>query len=125
MQATQQRQAPEPALEQAAGMLRGRGRPLPESARSMLERSGGRLLGHVRIHDDALGRTLADSVAARAVTIGGDIAVGPSGAGQPGVLAHELAHAVRGSGTPFHGPLALSTPGDAVEQAVAAPGSSG
>jgi Domain of unknown function (DUF4157) len=118
MQATHQQPVPEPTLEQAASLLRGRGRPLPESTRRGLEHSSGRLLGHVRVHDDPLGSTLAESVAARAVTIGGDIAVGPGGAGQPRVLAHELAHAVRQSGTPFHGPLAPSSPGDAVEQAV-------
>jgi hypothetical protein len=63
-------------------------------------------------------------VSARAVTIGGDIAIGPEGAGHPGVLAHELAHAARLSGTPAHGPLRLSQPGDAVEQAVTNGGAS-
>jgi hypothetical protein len=79
-------------------------------------------LGHVRIHDDRFASALADSVSARAVTIGGDIALGSRSTGSSGVLAHELAHAARLSGRPSDGPLALSSPGDAVEQAVQARG---
>jgi hypothetical protein len=116
-------QSSENQLEASAAALRGRGRPLPEQPRRALERASGRLLGHVRIHDDRLGGALADAVSARAVTIGGNIALGASAAGSSGVLAHELAHAAQLSGRPSGGPLALSGPGDAVEQAVRAGGS--
>jgi hypothetical protein len=118
MHAREPSEVGEQGLEQAAAALRGRGQPIPEGPRRQLERASGRLLGHVRIHDDGIAGALAEAVSARAVTIGGDIAIGPSGAGQPGVLAHELAHAARLTGTPRHGPLAVSQPGDAVEQSV-------
>jgi hypothetical protein len=124
MHAREPAQSADQGLEQAAAALRGRGRPVPERPRRELERASGRLLGHVRIHDDAIGGALADAVSARAVTIGGHIAMGSGGAGHPGVLAHELAHAARQSGTPAHGPLALSQPGDAVEQSVTTGGAS-
>lgn len=117
MQARAQRPVSAPTLEQTASHLRGRGRPLSDSTREALEHASGRLFGHVRVHDDALGVALADAADARAVTIGGDIAIGSSGGGQ-GVLAHELAHAAGQSGVPAHGPLQVSTPGDAVEQSV-------
>lgn len=114
--------APEPAsLDQAAGALRGRGRPLSDAVRRPAERATGRLLGHVRVHDDALAGSVAAAVQARAVTFGGDIALGAAGAG-PGVLAHELAHAADLSGRPAQGPFAPTTPGDAVEQAAEARG---
>lgn len=118
MRAREQPVPAEQSLEQTAASLRGRGRPLAERPRRELERTSGRLLGHVRVHDDALGGALAQSVAARAVTIGGDIAVGQSSGGDPRVLAHELAHAAQLSGTPSTGPLQLTQPGDAVEQGV-------
>jgi hypothetical protein len=122
MHARERPQSAEQALEPRAAALRGGGRPLPEGQRRDLERDSGRLLGHVRIHDDALAGQLAGAVSARAVTIAGDIALGPGSAGDSRVLAHELAHAARLSGTPAHGPLRVSNPGDAVEQAVTSGG---
>ncbi len=97
--------------------MRGRGRPLSEPVRAQLERSTGTRLAHVRVHDDALAHSLSAAVSARAFTVGGDIALGSAGA-DAGLLAHELAHAVQQTGTPAHGPLAATAPGDAVEQAV-------
>ena len=109
-----------PEIETAARSLRGRGRPLPEPEREALERETGKRLAHVRVHDDALAHSLAASVSARALTVGGDIALGagPDGRG-PGVLAHELAHAAQQAATPMHGPLAVTMPGDSIEQAAA------
>ncbi len=107
-----------PEVETAARALRGRGRPLSEPVREGLERQTGKRLAHVRVHDDALAHSLAASVGARAVTVGGDVALGAGIEGRtPGILAHELAHAAQQAATPAHGPLAVTMPGDAVEQA--------
>ena len=104
-------------MEAQARALRGRGVPLPDGLRTSLERESGRLLGHVRVHDDELGNALAAAVEARAVTVGGDIALAAGeGGSAPGVLEHELAHAIQQTGTPAQGPLVLTSPGDAVEQ---------
>lgn len=106
-----------PEVEAQARALRGRGTPLPDGLRASLERGSGRLLGHVRVHDDDLGNALAAAVEARAVTVGGDIALAAGEAGSaPGVLEHELAHAIQQTGTPAQGPLVVTSPGDAVEQ---------
>jgi hypothetical protein len=106
-----------PAVEAGVRTLRGRGRPLPEPVRQGLERSTGKRLAHVRVHDDSLSHTLSAAVAARAFTVGGDVALG-AGAATPGLLAHELAHTAQQSATPAQGPLAATSPGDAIERQV-------
>ena len=84
----------------------GRGRPLPASARSRMERALGTRLGTVRLHTGAAAARLARRLGARAFAVGADVAFG-RGEFRPGtptgdaLLAHELAHTVqqRGAGT--------------------------
>jgi hypothetical protein len=75
----------------------GRGRPLDPAVRGEMEHAFGRGFAGVRVHTDQRGGRLAGSLAARAVTVGDDIAFAP-GQYRPGtlegnaVIAHELAH---------------------------------
>jgi hypothetical protein len=75
----------------------GRGRPLDPAVRGEMEHAFGRDFTGVRVHTDDRGGRLAGSLAARAVTVGEDIAFA-AGQYRPGtlegnaVIAHELAH---------------------------------
>ncbi len=118
-------QAP-PLVEAAARSLRGRGEPLTRRERQGPERDHRAALGHVRVHDDALGRALAAAVGAHAATVGGDVVRSGTAASRDGaVLGHELAHVAQQGGTPAQGPLAPTHTGDAVEQDAAARGGPG
>lgn len=95
---------------------------LPEVVKRKFESSLGIDLSSVRIHTSSESQTAAESVGAKAYTIGQDIhfAVGQydpsSGAGQH-LLAHEVAHTVQQAGgapsTQYK--LEVSSPGDAAE----------
>jgi hypothetical protein len=80
--------------------LRGRGSPLPESARGFFEPRFGHDFARVRVHTGTRAEQLARSVDARAFTLGQDIVFG-SGEYSPEtkegrhVLAHELTHVVQ------------------------------
>jgi len=83
----------------------GSGRPLDSGIAGQVGGLYGADLSGVRIHTDECAAGMADSMGARAFTVGSDIAFAP-GEYQPGtlvgdaLLAHELAHAVQqGSGT--------------------------
>ena len=104
-----------PGVQAGVRALRGGGRPLPEPVRQQMERSTGKRLAHVRVHDGTLAQSMASAVGARAFTTGGTIALG-SGGGGPGVLAHELSHAVQQAATPEQGALSPTHAGDAVER---------
>ena len=75
----------------------GVGQPLPESERAFFEPRFGRDFSGVRIHAGGRSAELAQSVSARAYTIGNDVVFG-GGEWSPGttagrtLLAHELAH---------------------------------
>lgn len=78
----------------------GTGLPLPASARAFFEPRLGRNLGDVRVHAGGQAAELADSVEARAFTIGRDVffaegELQPETAGGRALLAHELAHVVQ------------------------------
>ena len=109
------RETVSPAVEAGVRALRGGGRPLPEPVRQRLERSSGKRLAHVRVHDGPLAHSMAAAVGAQAFTTGGTVALG-SGGGGPGVLAHELSHAVQQAATPEQGSLSPTHAGDAVEK---------
>lgn len=78
----------------------GSGRAMDGVARSRMESAFGSDFSGVRVHTDAKAATVADTLNARAFTIGNDIAFG-GGEYTPGtpvgdaLLAHELAHVVQ------------------------------
>ncbi len=92
--------------------LFGRGRPLPDAARTYFEPRFGHDFSQVRVHDGAEAGELARELHAQAFTHGNDIFFG---AGQyqpdtsPGrwLLAHELTHVVQQQPSPV--PAALAT----------------
>jgi hypothetical protein len=81
------------------------GAPLAADLRSYFEPRFGHDFSRVRIHDNAAASAAAQSINARAFTLGRDIAFAP-GEYAPGtpqgrrLLAHELAHVVQQTGTP-------------------------
>jgi hypothetical protein len=89
----------------ASGMcsLQGGGQPLLDSTREFFEPRFGRDLGGIRIHDDAHAANMAQSVNARAFTVGSDVVFAsgqysPETANGRELLAHELTHVVQQRG---------------------------
>jgi len=77
--------------------LRGGGSPLPEPVRARMEGAFGADFSDVRLHTGAEAGTLNRQLGARAFTAGSDIVLG-EGAGNQGVLAHELTHVLQNRG---------------------------
>jgi hypothetical protein len=80
--------------------LRGRGQPLPRSARSFLEPRFQHGFGDVRVHAGSEAAQAARQVGARAFTVGRDIVFGagqyaPHTNGGRRLLAHELTHVIQ------------------------------
>jgi hypothetical protein len=80
----------------------GPGQPLPASERNFFEPRFGRDLSHVRVHSDKSAAEAADSVNARAFTIGRDVVFGagqyqPQASAGRHLLAHELTHVIQQS----------------------------
>ncbi len=94
--------AASPAARSAIGAMGG-GSPLPASERAFFEPRFGRDLSGVRVHDGVAADAAAQSVAARAFTLGNDIAFA-RGEYRPGtgegrrLMAHELAHVMQQDG---------------------------
>src|SRR6266851_7351967 len=92
------RSGPRPA-NRAAGILAGPGKALDATSRDSFEGRSGHDLSGIRVHDDPAAASLAESLGARAFTVGSDIAFG-KGMYAPGtpaggtLLAHEVAYAV-------------------------------
>jgi len=90
------------AAQAAIGSLGG-GAPLPAGERAFFERRFGRDLSAVRIHDGGAAERASRSIAARAFTLGNDIAFA-RGEYRPGtdegrrLMAHELAHVMQQDG---------------------------
>ncbi|WP_260582168.1 DUF4157 domain-containing protein [Sphingopyxis sp. PET50] len=90
------------AARSAIGSL-GSGAPLSASERSFFEPRFGRDLSEVRIHDGPAADSASQSIAARAFTLGSDIAFA-RGEYRPGtgegrqLIAHELAHVMQQDG---------------------------
>lgn len=89
--------APSAANPAAVARSLGPGSPLPGGIRSRMENALGGRFDNVRVHADLRAAGLAESLAARAFTVGRHVAFG-SGEFKPGtpagdtLLAHELAH---------------------------------
>jgi hypothetical protein len=80
--------------------LSGGGQPLDAQTRAFMEPRFGHDFSGVRIHTDTAASQSAEAVAARAYTVGGDIAFrsgeySPGGSGGRHLLAHELTHVVQ------------------------------
>jgi hypothetical protein len=106
---------------------RGGGQPLDHDVRTEMEGRLGHDFSDVRVHTDSAAAASAQSVQARAYTVGNEI-VFDSGHYQPGsdsgrhTLAHELTHVVQQrsgpvDGTPAGGGIQLSDPSDRFERA--------
>lgn len=96
--------------------------PLDESVRRSMEAKVGADLGAVRVHAGPASAAAAESIGARAYTIGSDIHLGvgalQSGSGERNrVLTHEAIHTVQQGGRPvsLSGTLPMSQPGDPSE----------
>jgi hypothetical protein len=111
-------EAPEPAggKQDDAGAVEdelGPGSPLPTTIRSKMETGLGRSLGGVVLHTSGAAGEAVRSRGARALTVGGHVAVAPEWY-RPGslagdaLLAHELAHTVQQGFGP--GPPSLDAP---------------
>ncbi len=94
---------PSPQLESSLNSLNSGGTPLDATTRAFFEPRFGQDFSQVRLHTDASAAQMAESLNAKAFTLGNDIAFGAnqySGgtlAGR-GLLGHELAHVVQQGG---------------------------
>jgi hypothetical protein len=106
---------------------RGGGQPLDHEVRTEMEGRIGHDFSDVRVHTDSSAAASAQSVQAKAYTVGNEI-VFDSGHYQPGsesgrhTLAHELTHVMQQrsgpvDGTPAGGGVQLSDPSDRFERA--------
>lgn len=114
----------QPNAEAAVARASGAGgSPLPATLQRKFERSLGADLGGVRVHTGAASAEAAESVSARAYTVGSDIHFGagqynPSSSAGEALLAHEVAHTVQqagGAARKAQYKLDVSSPGDALE----------
>ncbi len=89
-----------PSVARGVCSLKGGGQPLPASTRGYFEPRFGHDFSRVRIHVDNRAASLADSISAKAFTLGQDVVFG-DGKYQPDskegrrLIAHELAHTVQ------------------------------
>jgi hypothetical protein len=114
------------ALAHVARASASTGAPLSAELRAKFEGALGADLSGVRVHQGADSAGAAQSIAARAYTIGQDIhfaagAYAPESAEGEHLLAHEVAHTVQQAGdTGLQTKLEVSSPGDAAERGAAA-----
>ena len=92
-----------PGIARDIHSIKGTGQPLPASERAFFEPRFGRDFSHVRVHTDNRAARTAQSINARAFTLGRDVVFG-GGQYSPGtnssrrLLAHELTHVVQQNG---------------------------
>ncbi len=89
-------------MESQLGQLQGRGQPMPEALRGMMERGFGRDFSQVRLHTDGTAAEMSSSISAKAFTHGNDIYFGhgqysPSTTEGQQLVAHELTHVAQNS----------------------------
>lgn len=103
----------------------GGGSALPAATRAGMEARFGADFEGVRLHTGAAAADSAQSVQAKAYTVGEDVVLGsgvdPSSAAGEKTLAHELTHVLQQragdvDGTPAAGGIKISDPGDRFEQ---------
>jgi hypothetical protein len=94
---------PPAGFEAALGRVQqGGGAPLPEPTRRAMESGYGRSFDNVRMHTDGGAASAAESIQARAFTVGNNVYFGagqyqPQTSGGRQLIAHELAHVVQQS----------------------------
>ena len=108
------------AVDDAVAVSRTPGTPLGAAERQEASGWFGSDFSGVRVHSGPQAQRAADSINARAYTVGDHIVFGQGGAPSGGaegrrLLAHELAHVVQQRGAASTGPLTVSQPGDALE----------
>lgn len=92
-------------------------RGLPAPVRTRLERAAGLSFSGVRVHDNPAAHRAADTLGARAFTLGQSVYFGP-GEWQPnthaglGLIAHEVAHTVQQRGAAAPAPAATHVNGE-------------
>lgn len=89
-----------PGIESGIKSLKGGGQPLPESMRSFFEPRFGYDFSRVRVHTDRNASSAANSINAKAFTIGRDVVFGamqysPGTFAGKNLLAHELSHVIQ------------------------------
>jgi uncharacterized protein DUF4157 len=92
-----------PAMESHIERLRGGGRQMPESLRAYFEPRFGHDFGRVRLHTGSDAAEAAQTIDAKAFTVGNDVAFGaaaysPETAAGRRLLAHELTHVIQQTG---------------------------
>jgi hypothetical protein len=98
-----------PSVSASINALKGGGQPLPASTRAFFEPRFGADFSYVRVHTDVHAARTADSINARAFTLGGDIAFAagqfsPDAPEGQRLLAHELTHVVQQGAAGMAGP---------------------
>jgi hypothetical protein len=107
---------------QARDLIHGSGNSLDPGVRHDMENALRHDFSEVRLHTDAEAAESANSMSARAYTVGRDIVFGagqysPHSKEGRALLAHELTHVVQQSGASHvSGPLTIADPGSAQEQ---------
>jgi hypothetical protein len=94
---------PSPDFESRINRLEGGGEPLPKSVRTFFEPRFGHDFSQVRVHANVEAANMAQSVNARAFTVGSDVVFGagrfaPKAPEGQKLLAHELSHVVQQGG---------------------------
>ncbi len=97
------------------------GAPLPRELRSSLESYFRTPLDRVRVHNDEASQALADTLGARALTVGQDIHLGSDGARATGsarneLLAHEVVHTLQQGQVGPRAKLKVGAPDDRFEK---------
>lgn len=97
----------------------GGGSALDSGVAGGVESATGQSLGDVRVHGDSASSAAADSIGARAFTVGQNIYLGSGqSSGDQSLMSHEAAHTIQqsgGGGAP-QAKMSVSQPGDALEQ---------
>jgi hypothetical protein len=109
------------AGNQAVQRAMSAGSPLPRELRSPLEAYFRTPLDRVRIHNDEASQSFADSLGARAFTVGQDIHLGSDGARASGsdrreLLSHEVVHTLQQGQAGPRAKLKVGTPDDRYER---------
>jgi hypothetical protein len=99
-------EVPAPAAAHIRNMQGGGGSPLPDATRAFFEPRFGADLSHVRVHTGVQTAQTAESISAKAFTVGSDIgfaagAYAPSSPQGQKLLAHELTHVLQQDGAPL------------------------
>lgn len=113
-------------LSSSTPLIKERGQPMPQAMRTFFDPRFGLAFDGVRIHTNSQANAVAESVNARAFTLGQDIVFGageyqPHSSGGKQLIAHELTHVAQQNGMTGNG---LPTPVIQREDGPSVPGNS-